>query len=116
MKLRVAQCKDTLTDMRCDNVREEVNVAEKQRAEISAELLDELRRRAKEQGRSEGELLDEAVKRYLEIPSSLAELFEEADRWQKERGIEALSDEEALALADEELHVMRRERRDEWRT
>ena len=44
-------------------------------AEISPELLEELRRRAREQGRPERELLDEAVKSYLERPGSLAELF-----------------------------------------
>jgi hypothetical protein len=33
--------------------------------EISPELLEELRRRAREQGRPERELLDEAVKSYL---------------------------------------------------
>lgn len=86
-------------------------MAEKQQTEINAELLEELRRKAKEQGRPESELLEEAVRRYLKLPSSLAELFEEADRWQRERGIEPLSDEEALALANEELHAMRRERR-----
>lgn len=90
---------------------EEVIAVEKRRTEISAELLEGLRRRAKEQGRLESELLEEAVRLYVKLPSSLAELFEEADRWQRERGIEPLSDEEALALADEELHAMRRVRR-----
>ena len=88
-------------------------MVEKQKTEISAELLEELRRRAKEQGRPEGELLEEAVRRYLllERPGTLAELFEEAHRWQRERGVDPLSDEEAAKLADEELHAMRRERR-----
>lgn len=87
-------------------------MVEKRKTEIDAGLLEELRRRAKEQGRSEGELLDEAVRRYLKPHGgSLAELFEEAERWQRERGIAQLSDEQALALANEELHAMRRERR-----
>ncbi len=43
----------------------EVEMVEKQRIEISAELLEELRRGAREQGRPEGELLEEAVRRYL---------------------------------------------------
>lgn len=53
-------------------------------AEISPELLEELRRRAREQGRPERELLDEAVKSYLERPGSLAELFEGIDQGQRE--------------------------------
>jgi hypothetical protein len=40
-------------------------------AEISPELLEELRRRAREQGRPERELLDGAVKSYLERLGSL---------------------------------------------
>lgn len=86
-------------------------MAEKQQTEISAELLEELRRRAKEQNRPEGELLDEAVRSYLNRPGSLKELFERAERWQREQGVEPLSDEEAMEIANEELHAMRRERK-----
>jgi hypothetical protein len=80
-------------------------------AEISAELLGELRRRAREQGRPERELLDEAVKIYLERPGSLAELFEGIDRGQRERGVAPLSEDEAMHLAVEEQHAWRRERK-----
>jgi hypothetical protein len=80
-------------------------------AEISPELLEELRRRAREQGRPERELLDEAVKSYLERPSSLAELFEGIDQGQRERGVAPLSEGEAMRLAVEEQHAWRRERR-----
>ena len=80
-------------------------------AEISPELLEELRRRAHEQGRSERELLDEAVKSYLERPSSLAKLFEDIDQGQRERGVAPLSEDEAMRLAVEEQHTWRRERR-----
>jgi hypothetical protein len=80
-------------------------------AEISAELLEELRRRAREQGRPERELLDEAVKIYLERPGSLAELFEGIDRGQRERGVAPLSEDEAMRLAVEEQHAWRRERK-----
>jgi len=133
-------------------------MTEKQRTEMSAELLEAVRRVAEEQGRSETEVLEEAVVGYLAFlaarrelrgvwwgfggfggsePSSdkadsggigrildsihvgprassqgsLAELFSSVDRWQRERGIEPLPDEEAIRLADEELHAMRRERR-----
>jgi hypothetical protein len=86
-------------------------MAEKQQTEISAELLEELRRRAKDQNRPESELLDEAVRSYLDRPGSLAELFEQIDRGQKERGVEPLSEEEAMKLAVKEQHDWRRERR-----
>jgi hypothetical protein len=84
-------------------------------AEIDEKLLKEIRRLAQKQGRSERELLDEAIRRYLQEPprrsGSLKELFERIDRGQRERGVEPLSEEEAMELADEELHAMRRERR-----
>lgn len=80
-------------------------------AEISSELLEELRRRAREQGRPERELLDEAVKSYLERPGSLRELFEQIDQGQCERGVEPLSEDEAMRLAVDEQHAWRRERR-----
>ena len=79
--------------------------------EISPELLEELRRRAREQGRSERELLEEVVKSYLERPGSLAELFEGIDQGQRERGVAPLSEAEAMRLAVEEQHAWKRERR-----
>ena len=79
--------------------------------EISPELLEELRRRAREQGRSERELLEEAVKSYLERPGSLAELFEGIAQGQRERGVVPLSEAEAMRLAVEEQHAWKRERR-----
>ena len=79
--------------------------------EISPELLNELRRRAREQGRTERELLDEAVKSYLERPGSLAELIDGIDQGQHERGVAPLSEDEAMRLAVEEQHAWRRERR-----
>ncbi len=87
-------------------------MAEKRTTEIDAGLLEELRRRAREQGRPERYLLEEAVRRYLDRPGSLAELFERIDRGQKERGVEPLSEEEAMRLAVEEQHAWRRERRE----
>ncbi|MBA2443290.1 MAG: hypothetical protein H0V53_12950 [Rubrobacter sp.] len=82
-------------------------------AEIDERLLQEIRKLAEEQGCNERELLDEAIGSYLaeRKPGSLKELFEGADRWQRERGIETLSDEESLQLADEELRAARRERK-----
>lgn len=85
-------------------------MTEKQKTEIDAELLERLRRKAQEQGRPEGELLDEAVRRYLERPRSLAELFERIEHGQRKRGVEPLSEDEAMRLAVEEQHAWRWER------
>ena len=85
-------------------------MTERQRTEISAELLESLRRKAEDQGRTEADVLDEAVRRYLERPGSLSDLFDRVERGQRERGVEPLSDEEAMKLAVEEQHAWRRER------
>jgi hypothetical protein len=81
-------------------------MVEKQRTEIDAGLLEELRAKAREQSRTEGELLEEIGRSYLVLAprqsNSLGELLE---------GLEPLSEEEAISLANEELHAMRRERR-----
>lgn len=108
-------------------------MSEKTRTEISGELLEAVRRLAEAQGREEVEVLEDAVRYFLgsyqfftrisglhdvdiatvypEPPGSLNELFERIDRGQRERGVEPLSEEEAMRLANEELHAMRRARR-----
>lgn len=86
-------------------------MTEKSRIEISTELLEELRRRAQDTGRPESALVDEAVRRYLDRPGSLTELLDRADLWQREQGVEPLSEDEAMRLAVEEQHAWRRERR-----
>jgi hypothetical protein len=89
-------------------------MAENQRTEIDAGLLEELRAKAREQSRTEGELL-EIVRSYLvlapRLSNSLGEFFEGLERRRRERGVEPLSEEEAVSLANEQLHAMRRERR-----
>ena len=85
-------------------------MAEKQKTEIDAGLLKELRRRAEQQGRSEADLLDEAVRSYLERSRSLTGLLERVERGRRERGVEPLSEEEAMRLAVDEQHAWRRER------
>lgn len=87
-------------------------MADRQQIEVNTVLLEQLRRRANELGRTEAEVLEEAVRRYLERPGTLAELFERVDRGQEERGVEPLSEEEAMRLAVEEQHAWRRERRE----
>ncbi len=113
-------------------------MSESTRIEINADLAEALRRVAEAEGRSEEELFEYAVRFYLmsrayfarapepgvgreigevyvepeEFSSSglLAEILGSIDRGQRERGVEPLSEEEAMRLADEELHAMRRER------
>lgn len=100
-------------------------MTETQRTEVSARLMEEVRRVAREQNRSESEVVDEAVALFLSLrhrfvrdefvgePSGgLKEFFEHVADWQRERGVEPLSDEEAARLADEELRAMRKERRE----
>ncbi len=91
-------------------------MAEKQRTEIDAGLLQELRAKAREQSRTEGELLEEIVRSYLVLAprrsNSLGGFFAGLERRRREEGVELLSEEEAISLANEELHAMRRERRE----
>jgi hypothetical protein len=110
-------------------MREEVAVPERIQTRISAELLEELRRVADEQGRSEEELFEDAVRFYLVsrfLFTELSELqdvdisivrrtegdvrnfFQRVAAWQKERGVTPPSDEDAMRIADEELHAFRR--------
>jgi hypothetical protein len=90
-------------------------MVEKQRTEIDAGLLEELRARAREQHRTEGELLEEIIRRYLVLApgrfGSLDEFFERLEGRHRDDGVEPLSEDEAVRLANEELHAMRRERR-----
>lgn len=51
-------------------------------------------------------------------PGALAaseKFFDKVERRQREEGVEPLSEDEAMKLANEELHAMRRERREEER-
>jgi hypothetical protein len=108
---------------------------EKERTELNSDLLRAVRNIACEEDRDEREVLEEAVSLFLSLrsqfvsdepsrevrktyatpskfrsPGGFRGYFEEAARWQEENGVEPLSDEEAMKLADEELHAMRRER------
>ena len=90
-------------------------MVEKQRTEIDAGLLEELRAKAHQQSRTESELLEEIIRSYLILAprrsNSLGVFFEDLERRRREEGVEQLSEEEAIDLANEELHAMRRERR-----
>jgi hypothetical protein len=91
---------------------QEAQMAEKFNMEINAELMEEVRRLAEEQGRSEVEVVEDAVRSYVVTRFRHPDvLFGRIDRWQIEQGVDPLSEEEAIRLADEELHNWRRERR-----
>lgn len=90
-------------------------MAEKQRTEIDAGLMKELRSLAHQQNRTESEVLEEIVRSYLvaapKHSSSLNEFFERLERRRKNDGMKQLPEDEATRLATEELHAMRRQRR-----
>jgi hypothetical protein len=115
---------------------EEVEMAEKVQMEIREDLYRAVRDLAVKEGRDEGAVMEEALVLFLmlrnhfvhtlarrgstvssDILSSspglgnMEEFFEYIDRWQREKGIESPSDEEAIRVANEELHAMRHERR-----
>lgn len=77
-------------------------------------LLDAVRRIASEEGRGESDIIEEALRRYLAESSSLRDgetfedIFARVEQWQRDQGIEPLSDDEAMELAIEELHAHRR--------
>jgi hypothetical protein len=114
-------------------------MADRLNIEISGRLVPLLLQLARRQGRGPDEITEEAVWRYLKWVSEGTEpgpgigreleeiyvdppeeparrpedfllgLFQQIDREQRERGVDPLSQEEAMRLADEELHAMRRE-------
>lgn len=107
--------------------------------EINERLLQAIHQLAEELGLSEEEVMETAILFYMESlrmlsgslksdsadigapirkiyvkeppPQSLEELFSRANRWQQEQDVDPLPEEEAMELANEELHAMRRERR-----
>lgn len=70
-------------------------MAEKQRTEIDAGLLEELRARAHEQSRTEDELLEEFVRSYLVLAprhsTSLDGFLEGLERRRRNEDVEPLS-------------------------
>lgn len=92
---------------------------ERVETKISRELLEAVRDRAREEGRDSSEIIEEAVSRYLlrardatQRPRDLLEVLDSMARYRRERGVEELSEEEAMRLAVEEQHAWRRERRE----
>ena len=90
--------------------------------EIDDELLEAVRRRAAEQGRAERDVIEEAIRRYLDGPAtSPIEALQQEQVHRNTRRFVALlnrmgsrfelDEDEAMDLANAELHAMREERR-----
>jgi hypothetical protein len=101
----------------------EATMTNRARTEIRSELLEAVRKLAAQQGRDESDVLEDAVSFFLVSrayfmrgindhwrSASLEEQFGRVSAWQRERGIEPLSEDEVMDLANEELHAYRRER------
>lgn len=88
-------------------------MSEKAQPEISPELMEVVRRVAEEQGRSAAEVVEAAVRSYvvwLEQVHDPDFLFDRIAEWQRDQGTPSPSEDDAMRLANEELHALRRER------
>jgi len=65
--------------------------------------------RARREGREESELIEDALRRYLgeDGEETFGEILDRVADWQREHGVEPLSEEEAMKLAVEEKHAHR---------
>jgi hypothetical protein len=91
---------------------------ERVETKISRDLMEVVRAQAKREGRNPEEVVEDAVRNYLSRAGKnpargFPEIFDSIDRYQKEHGVEPLSEEEAMKLAVEEQHAWRRERREQ---
>lgn len=83
---------------------------ERTETRIDRNLVGRARELAQREGREEFEVIEDALRRYLgeygEEP--FGELLDGVAGWQREHGVEPLSDEEAMKLAVAEQHAHRR--------
>lgn len=84
---------------------------------IDRELLERARQRAREEGCEESDVIEAALKRYLDREdrrdpeheeASFEEILDGVADWQREHGVEPLSEDEAMRLAVEAQHAYRR--------
>jgi hypothetical protein len=81
---------------------------------VDRELLDAVREIAAGEGRGESDVIEDALRRYLAAPSrprgggTFGDIFARVEEWQRRRGVEPLSDEEAMKLAVEGQRAHRR--------
>jgi hypothetical protein len=70
-----------------------------------------------ERGKTESQIVEEALRQYLKTDDaerdrqSIRDLFDRIAEYQKAQGVPPLTDEEAMQLANEEVHAMRAEKR-----
>jgi len=86
-------------------------MSEKAQPQISPELMEIVRRVAEEQGRSAAEVVEAAVRSYvvrLEQVHDPEFLLDRIAEWQRDRGTPSPSEDDAMRLADGELHAFRR--------
>ena len=84
---------------------------------INRELLERERQRAREEGREKSDMIEAALKRYLDREdrrdpehedTSFEEILDGVADWQREHGVEPLSEDEAMRLAVGAQHTYRR--------
>ena len=72
--------------------------------------------------KTESEIVEEALRQYLKTDDaerdrqSIRELFDRIAKYQEAQGVPPLTDDEAMQLANVEIHAMRAERRQRERT
>lgn len=76
---------------------------------IDDQLLAEARQRAAAEGTSVGGLIEQAIRKYLAVATVREQSFGDVVRELQDRGPQ-VDEDDAMALAYEELHAMRRER------
>ncbi len=90
---------------------------ERTETRIDRVLIERARERARREGREEFDVIEDALKRYLDREDAprgtgreetFGEILDGVADWQREHGVEPLSDEEAIRLAVEEQHAYRR--------
>jgi len=90
---------------------------ERTETRIDRVLVEQARERAREEGREEADVIEDALKHYFdrEDPErspdheeTFGEILDRVANWQREHGVEPLSEDEAMKLAVEEQHANRR--------
>jgi hypothetical protein len=83
---------------------------ERTETRIDRALVERARERARKEGREESDVIEDALRRYLgEVREmTFGEILDGVAAWQREHGVEPLSEEEAMKLAVEEQHAHRR--------
>ncbi len=75
--------------------------------------MEAVRARAVAENREDTEVIEEAIARYLkESSDGIVGVLDRMAEGRRRRGVEELSEEEAMRLAVEEQHAWRRERRE----